>query len=101
MKWRLEFYNEKRGILARYGIEAPLPAAAVRLGRNAVLADHPSAPARGRLSLFERAERAGGHETAAGGCSTGSGTTASKTPVRSMGWSRSSTSNPSAIKTRL
>jgi hypothetical protein len=62
MKWRLEFYNEKRGILARYGIEAPLPEAALRLGLNAVLADHPPAPVRGRLSLFERAERVGGHD---------------------------------------
>jgi hypothetical protein len=62
MRWRLEFYNERQGILARYAIEAPLPAAAVRLGWNAVLANHPSAPARGRLSLFQRAERAGGHD---------------------------------------
>jgi hypothetical protein len=28
MRWLVEFYNERRGILARYGIEAPLPAAA-------------------------------------------------------------------------
>ena len=26
MRWRVEFYNERQGILARYGIEAPLPA---------------------------------------------------------------------------
>jgi len=38
MRWRVEFYNERQGILARYGIEAPLPAAAVLLGRSAVLA---------------------------------------------------------------
>jgi hypothetical protein len=61
MRWRMEFYNERRGILARYGIEAPLPAAAVRLGWNAVLAEYPSTPRRSRLSLFERAERVGGH----------------------------------------
>jgi hypothetical protein len=59
MKWRMEFYNERRGILARYGIEASSPEAAVLAGRNALLAEHPSPPARRRrLSLFERAERA-------------------------------------------
>jgi hypothetical protein len=58
MKWRLEFYNQRRGILAHYGIEASSPGAAVLAGRNALLAAHPSPPARrGRLSLFERAER--------------------------------------------
>jgi hypothetical protein len=98
MRWRLEFYNERQGILARHAIEAPLPAAAVRLGRNAVLADHPSAPARGRLSLFQRAERAGGHD-GAGGCSIGSGR--QQNPVRRVGWSRSFTSNPGATKACL
>ena len=58
----MEFYNERRGILARYGIEAPLPAAAARLGRSAVLADYPSPPRKGRPSLFERAERVGGQD---------------------------------------
>jgi len=62
MKWLLDFYNERRRILARYGIEAPLPAAAVLAGRKAVLAEYPSARARGRLSLLERAERAGGQD---------------------------------------
>jgi hypothetical protein len=62
MRWRMEFYNERRGILARYGIEAPLPAAAVRLGWNAVLAEYPSTPRRSRLSLFERAKRVGGQD---------------------------------------
>ena len=63
MRWLMEFYNERRGILAHYGIEAPLPVAAARLGRNAVLAQHPSPPARRRrLSLFERAERAAGQD---------------------------------------
>ena len=57
----MEFYNERRGILARYGIEAPLPAAAVQLGRNAVQAEYPSTP-RGSRSLFERAERVGGQD---------------------------------------
>ena len=62
MKWLMEFYNERRGILARYGIEAPLPAAAVLLGRKAVLAEYPSTPRRSRLSLFEKAERVGGQD---------------------------------------
>lgn len=62
MRWLMEFYNERRGILARYGIEAPLPAAAVLLGLNAVLAEYPAAPRRSRLSLFERAERVGGQD---------------------------------------
>jgi hypothetical protein len=63
MRWLLEFYHERRGILARYGVEAPLPAAAARLGREAVLAEHPPTPRRGRPGLFERAERAGGQDT--------------------------------------
>jgi hypothetical protein len=62
MRWLMEFYNERRGILARYGVEAPLPAAAVLLGRNAVLAEYPTPPRRGRPSLFERAERIGGQD---------------------------------------
>ena len=41
MKWRMQFYNERRGILARYNIDAPLPAEAVQLGWKAVLAEHP------------------------------------------------------------
>jgi hypothetical protein len=62
MKWRMQFYNERRGILARYDIEAPLPAEAVQLGWKAALADHPSTPRRRRLTLFERAERIGGQD---------------------------------------
>jgi hypothetical protein len=62
MRWLMEFYNERQGILARYGIEAPSPAAAVLLGRNAVLAEHPSPSRRSRLSLFEQAERVGGQD---------------------------------------
>ncbi len=62
MKWLMEFYNERRGIVARYGIEAPLPVAAARLGWNAVLAEYPSPPRKSRLSLFERAERIGGQD---------------------------------------
>jgi len=62
MRWLMEFYNERRGILARYGIEAPLPAAAAVLGLKAVLAEYPSPPRKGRLSLFERAELIGGQD---------------------------------------
>lgn len=62
MKWLMQFYNERRGILARYGVDAPLPAEAVLLGRKAVLAEHPSTPRRSRLSLFERAEQIGGQD---------------------------------------
>jgi hypothetical protein len=62
MKWQMQFYSSRRGILARYSIEAPQPAEAVLLGWKAVLAEHPSAPRRSRLSLFERAERIGGQD---------------------------------------
>ena len=63
MRWRMEFYNERRGIVARYGVEAPLPAAAVVLGEQAVLAEYPPVRVRRRgLSLFERAERLAGHD---------------------------------------
>jgi hypothetical protein len=59
MTWRMEFYNERRGILARYGVEARLPADALRLGWEAVFAEYPSIPRRGRPSLFQRAEQLG------------------------------------------
>jgi hypothetical protein len=62
MTWRMQFYNERRGILARYNIDAPLPAEATRLGWKAVLAEHPSTPRTSRLSLFELAERIGGQD---------------------------------------
>jgi hypothetical protein len=58
----MEFYNERRGILARYGIEAPLPAAAALLGLSEALAEYPSPPRKGRLGLFERAQRTGGQD---------------------------------------
>ena len=62
MRWLVEFYNERRGILARYGVEAPLPAAAILLGRNPLFAEYPPAQARRRLSLssdgmFKRLKR--------------------------------------------
>ena len=63
MKWPMQFYNEGRGVLASYGVEAPLPAEAVRLGRKAVLAEYPSTPRSSRLSLFERAQRIEGQDS--------------------------------------
>lgn len=62
MRWAMEFYHAGRGIMARYAIEAPLPAAAVLLGRVALLAEHPPARGRGRPGLFARAERLGGQD---------------------------------------
>jgi hypothetical protein len=62
MTWWTEFYSERRGILARYAVEAALPAAAVLLGRSALLAEYPPTPPRRGLSLFERAERSGGQD---------------------------------------
>jgi len=63
MKWLMQFYHERRGILASYGVEAPLPAEAVLLGRKALLAEHPSTPRSSRLSLFERAQRIEGQDS--------------------------------------
>jgi hypothetical protein len=58
----MEFYHERRGILARYGIEAPLPAAAVQLGWRALLAEYPPTPTRGRPSLFKQAQLTEGQD---------------------------------------
>lgn len=60
MRWRMEFYHERRGILAHYGVDATRPADALRLGWEAVLAEHPSPPPRRRLPLVDRAQRADG-----------------------------------------
>lgn len=62
MKWLIEFYDESRGILARYAIETPLPAEAVRLGRKALLAEHPPTSRRRRLNVLEQARRVEGQE---------------------------------------
>jgi len=56
MTWLVEFYHERRRLLARYGVEAPLPAAAVVLGRQALRAEHPSPPPARRVSLFKQAQ---------------------------------------------
>jgi hypothetical protein len=55
MNWFVQFYNERRGLLAHYNVEAALPPAAVLLGRRALLAAYPSVRARGRPSLFQQA----------------------------------------------
>ena len=62
MMWLMQFYHERRGVLACYRIDAPLPAEAVRLGWKAVLAEHPPTSQRRRPSLFERAQRTGGQD---------------------------------------
>ena len=57
MMWSVQFYNERRRLLARYRVEAPLPPAAVVLGRRALYAEYPPAAAPARpSSLFERAQ---------------------------------------------
>jgi hypothetical protein len=45
MIWSVQFYNERRGVLARYSVEAALPPDAVLLGRRALMADHPRSKA--------------------------------------------------------
>jgi hypothetical protein len=56
MTWSVQFYNERRGLLARYSVEAALPPAAVVLGRRALLAEYPSAAAPARpSSLYQQA----------------------------------------------
>lgn len=62
MRWRLEFYSERRGTLARYIVEAPTPAAAVPLGRRALLVDYPVSAPRRWPSLLEQARRVGGQD---------------------------------------
>ena len=56
MIWSVQFYNERRRLLARYSVEAPLPPAAVLLGRRALVADYPRAAAPARpASLYQEA----------------------------------------------
>jgi hypothetical protein len=62
MKWVIDFYNQRRAIVARYDVDAPTAAAAVVLGRQAMLLQYPRVPRQGRLTLFERAERIGGQD---------------------------------------
>jgi hypothetical protein len=62
MRWLMQFYHERRGILARYAVEAQLPTAAVVLGRRALMAEYPAIPAKGRLSLIRQAQRVEGQD---------------------------------------
>jgi hypothetical protein len=61
VKWRLEFYSECRQMLAHYTVEAPAPAAALELGRRALLTEYPPTT-RGTRRLFEQAQRIGGQD---------------------------------------
>ncbi len=62
MKWVVDFYNQRRALVARYDVDAPSAASAVVSGRQAMLAEYPPARAPGPPSLFERAERVGGQD---------------------------------------
>lgn len=62
MRWRLEFYSERRQILAHYRVEAPTPATALVLGRRRVFDEYPPTLARGPRSPFERAQRVAGQD---------------------------------------
>lgn len=41
MRWWLEFYSERRQILAHCRVDAPTPATALVLGRRSVLDEYP------------------------------------------------------------
>jgi hypothetical protein len=62
MRWRVEFYHERRAVIARYVVVAPMPGAAAAARRDALFAEFPPMPARRRMGLFERAQRVGGLE---------------------------------------
>ena len=62
MRWRMDFYHQSRGILARYSIESPLPAAALELGWSALAADYPLVASRRRSRARLRTDRAGGQD---------------------------------------
>jgi hypothetical protein len=62
MKWIVDFYHQRRARVAQYHVEAPSPAAAFVVGREALFTEYPPAPRAGRPTLFERAERLGGQD---------------------------------------
>jgi hypothetical protein len=62
MRWRMEFRKERQAIVACYGVEASTPAAAVRVGRDALLTEYPTIPTRQRQGLFAQAQRVGGQD---------------------------------------
>jgi hypothetical protein len=55
VRWWLEFYSERRQILAHCRVEAPTPATALVLGRRSVLDEYPADRTRRARSLFEQA----------------------------------------------
>lgn len=56
MIWSVQFYNERRGLLARYSVEAALPPEAVVRGRRALCAAYPPGAAATRpASLYQQA----------------------------------------------
>jgi hypothetical protein len=55
MIWSVQFYNERRGVLARYSVEAALPPEAVVLGRRALVAAYPTAAPARPASLYQQA----------------------------------------------
>ena len=57
----MQFYDERRRILAQCSADAATPAEAVPLGRAQVIAAHPAGPRR-RPTLLDRAERTGGRD---------------------------------------
>ena len=63
MRWRLEFYSERRQILADCQVEAPTPATALVLGRRSVLDEYPPIPTRRLRGLFEQAQRLANRDT--------------------------------------
>ena len=56
MIWSVQFYNERRGLLARYRVEAALPPEAVLLARRALVGAYPpSAAPAPPASLYQKA----------------------------------------------
>jgi hypothetical protein len=62
VNWELEFYNERRRILARYSVAAPTPSGALVLARGALLAEYQPTVFRRSRTLFEQAQRVGGQD---------------------------------------
>ena len=64
-RWRIDFYHERRAIMASVGVDAVTPAAAVLAGRRALLTEYPAPPPRRPKSLFEQAQRLGEQDLSA------------------------------------
>lgn len=58
MTWSVQFYHERRGLLARYSVEAARPPAAVLLARRALFDAYPKAAAPSRASSLYQHARA-------------------------------------------